>query len=264
MAIMANTSSPPRTPDVERDTFSRARPEPATDGGRGRLRSRLEGGTDGNERLTVLSGLLLLILFAGMGITILRMGQLLWFHLFLGLTLGGPILLKLSSAGYRFVQYYRGDHGYRRKGVPATTLRMLAPLLILCTLGLLATGLTLLILGPEARQPVLLLHKLFFFLWLAIVGLHVLLHLPDIARVRSHARQTRRDTARLAPTPQRARRVLLPGARARAAAMLVSVLLGLALATALAGHFHVWTGHGFGAAQIQPVNAKAAPPRSRP
>lgn len=263
MDIMAHTSSPPRTLDAGPDTSPPAQPELPTHGGLSRLRSRLAGGTDGNERLTVLSGLLLLILFAGMGITILRMGQLLWFHLFLGLTLGGPVLLKLSSAGYRFVQYYRGDHGYRRKGVPATVLRTLAPLLILCTIGVLATGLTLLLLGPQARQPVLLLHKLFFFSWLAVVGLHVLLHLPDIARVRSHARQARRDTRRPATTSGGAREVQLPGARARAAALVGSLLVGLALATALTGHFHVWTGHRSSAKQVHPLVAKAAPKRPR-
>jgi hypothetical protein len=255
---MANTSSPPHTPDAGPDVPPTLAPPAATRGRRADLRSRLAGGTDGNERLTVLSGLLLVILFTGMGVTILRMGQLLWFHLFLGLTLGGPILLKLSSAGYRFVQYYRGDHTYRRRGVPATALRVLAPLLILCTLGLLATGLTLLLIGPSARQPVLLFHKLFFFSWLAIVGLHILLHLPDIARVRSHARQARRTIPRLPTTARRTRQGTLPGARARTTALLVSVLLGLTLATALTARFHIWAHRGPVAGPVQPFVAKAA------
>ncbi|MGZ4175234.1 MAG: hypothetical protein ACXVUX_03315, partial [Solirubrobacteraceae bacterium] len=68
------------------------------------LRMRLlGGGTEGNERLTVLTGALLIVLLAVLGITIVRIGQLLWLHLFLGLVLIGPVALKLASTGYRFM-----------------------------------------------------------------------------------------------------------------------------------------------------------------
>ena len=83
-----------------------------------RRRSLLAGGTEGNERLTVLTGLLLIVLFAALGITIIRIGQLLWLHLFLGLLLLGPVALKLSSTGYRFARYYTSDPVYREKGPP--------------------------------------------------------------------------------------------------------------------------------------------------
>ncbi|MGZ6624610.1 MAG: hypothetical protein ACXVE8_03320, partial [Solirubrobacteraceae bacterium] len=63
----------------------------------------LGGGTEGNERLTVLTGALLIVLLAVLGITIVRIGQLLWLHLFLGLVLIGPVALKLASTGYRFM-----------------------------------------------------------------------------------------------------------------------------------------------------------------
>ena len=46
------------------------------------------GGPRGNERLTVLTVLTPLVLLAALGITIVRIGQLLWLHLFLGLVLG--------------------------------------------------------------------------------------------------------------------------------------------------------------------------------
>jgi hypothetical protein len=39
------------------------------------LRALLAGGTEGNERLTVLTGLLLTVLLAALGITIVRIGQ---------------------------------------------------------------------------------------------------------------------------------------------------------------------------------------------
>ena len=43
--------------------------------------------------------MVLLVLFAVLGITIIRIGQLLWLHLFLGVLLVGPVALKLASTG---------------------------------------------------------------------------------------------------------------------------------------------------------------------
>ncbi len=62
------------------------------------------GGTDGNERLTAATGVVLLVLLAVLGVTILRIGQLLWLHLFVGMLLIGPVLLKLTSTGYRIAR----------------------------------------------------------------------------------------------------------------------------------------------------------------
>ena len=50
----------------------------------------------------------------------MRIGQLLWLHLFVGLLLIGPVVLKLASTGYRFARYYTNDAVYRRKGPPET------------------------------------------------------------------------------------------------------------------------------------------------
>jgi len=43
------------------------------------------GGPDGNEQLTAVTGVVLIVLLAALGITILRIGQLTWPHFFLGL-----------------------------------------------------------------------------------------------------------------------------------------------------------------------------------
>ncbi|MGO9790275.1 MAG: hypothetical protein ACLP8S_12505, partial [Solirubrobacteraceae bacterium] len=73
-------------------------------------RSRLfGGGTDGNEQLTSITGAILIVLLAVIGVTILRVGQLISVHLFVGLLLLGPVTLKLGSTGYRFVRYYTHD-----------------------------------------------------------------------------------------------------------------------------------------------------------
>jgi hypothetical protein len=207
-------------------------------------RALLGGGISGNARLTALTGLLLLALFAVQGVTIVFMGQLLWLHFFVGLLLAGPVALKLSSAGYRLARYYTGAMPYRDEGAPPLILRGLAPLLVLCTAGLFATGLTLLLLGPSARQPVLLLHKVFFFAWLAVAALHVLAHLPDILRALDRFTPARR-LARVLPESLPGGRPSLrrrpAGAAGRSLALIGSVLLGAALAITLTGQFHVWT-----------------------
>ncbi len=157
------------------------------------------GGTGGNERLTVQTGALLFAGLAVLGVTILRIGQLTWLHLFLGLLLIGPVGLKLASTGYRFARYYSHDPAYRRKGPPALPLRLLAPLLVLSTLGVFATGVLLLLLGPSSRSDWMLPHKVFFFVWLAVTAVHVLGHLPEMRHGLLGARRTRNEVLAVAP-----------------------------------------------------------------
>jgi len=138
------------------------------------------GGTDGNERLTAATGVLLLVLLAAIGVTILRIGQLLWVHLFVGMLLIGPVLLKMGSTGYRFARYYTSNPVYRRKGPPATPMRLLAPFVVISTVVVMASGVALLFAGPSSRGTLFPIHKFSFFAWLAFTGLHVLGHLLDL------------------------------------------------------------------------------------
>lgn len=143
-------------------------------------RARLRGGADGNEQLTAATGVVLVILLAVLGVTIVRIGQLIWLHMFLGLLLIGPIALKMASTGYRFALYYLGDASYRRKGPPETWLRLIAPIIVLTTVGVFVTGVWLLIIGPVHREPVAEIHKVFFIVWVVFTALHVLGHLPEM------------------------------------------------------------------------------------
>jgi hypothetical protein len=139
------------------------------------------GGTAGNERLTTVTGIVLIVLLVAIGVTILRLGPLLWEHLFIGMLLIGPVALKLASTGYRFARYYTANPRYRRKGPPPAPLRMLAPIVAVSTVAVLATGVLLLLEGPDSRATLLPLHKLSFIAWIAATGLHVLGHLPEVA-----------------------------------------------------------------------------------
>lgn len=206
------------------------------------------GGTAGNERLTVLTGLLLVVLFAVLGVTIVGIGRLLWLHLFLGLLLLGPVALKLASTGYRFMRYYTADRAYRDKGPPLPFLRGLAPIVVFFTLAVFGTGIALLLLGPSSRQPLGELHKLSFIAWIVVTAVHVLGHLPETVDVLSGATRTRRDlltspaaalSGDRSEGPRMAR--TLPGGGARAAALIVSLVCGLVIAVALIGQYAVWT-----------------------
>jgi len=137
------------------------------------------GGTVGNERLTAATGATLIVLLSVIGVTIIRLRPLLSVHLFVGMVLIPPVLLKLSSTGYRFVRYYTGDPTYRRKGPPAAALRVIAPIVVISTAAVLATGVALLFVGPQSRGTLLSLHKVSFFIWIAFTALHVLGHLRE-------------------------------------------------------------------------------------
>jgi hypothetical protein len=138
------------------------------------------GGTSGNERLTAATGVVLLVLLAVIGVSILRLGQLLWLHLFVGMVLIGPVLLKMASTGYRFARYYTANQAYREKGPPAAPMRLLAPFVVISTVVVMGSGVALLFAGPSSRGTLFPIHKLSFFAWLAFTGLHVLGHLLDL------------------------------------------------------------------------------------
>jgi hypothetical protein len=147
-----------------------------------RLGGLAGGGTTGNERLTSAIGAVLIVLLAVIGVTIIALGPLLSVHLFVGMVLVGPVLLKLASTGYRFARYYTANPRYRRKGPPALPLRLLAPIVVASTLVVFASGVALLFAGPSSRDTLLPIHKVSFIVWVAFMSIHVLAHLPTMLR----------------------------------------------------------------------------------
>jgi len=158
-------------------------PPPAARSAPTRERRLTGGGTIGNERLTAATGAALIVLLAVIGVTIIRLRPLLSVHLFVGMLLIPPILLKLASTGYRFIRYYTREESYRRKGPPAALLRMSAPIVIVSTVVVFASGVALLFAGPASRQQLLPIHKVSFIVWLAFTALHVLSHLPAMPQM---------------------------------------------------------------------------------
>jgi hypothetical protein len=190
------------------------------------------GGSDGNEQLTAITGVILIVLLAVLGATILRIGQLIWLHLFLGLVLIGPVALKMASTGYRFVRYYTRDQQYLRKGPPEIALRLIGPVVVLTTVIVFATGVVLLFNGPAHRATWVGLHKVSFIVWLVFMGLHVLGHIPGL------------PAALRAGEPRSGSMGSGPGAAGRWLAIAGALVAGAVLAIVLIGHFGVWTAAG--------------------
>ncbi len=138
---------------------------------------------------------MLLILLAAEGVTVLRVHSLLTPHVFIGMLLIPPVLLKIGSTGCRFVRYYRGSPAYRRKGPPPLLLRLLGPVVVVLTVIVFASGIALLV-GPRSDRHILLFwHKASFILWFGAMTIHVLGHVVETARLapRDWVRRTRHD-----------------------------------------------------------------------
>lgn len=194
------------------------------------LRRRLTaGGTTGNERLTAATGATLIVLLAVIGLTIVRIHGLLWVHLFVGMLLIPPVLLKLGSTGYRFARYYTSDPVYRRKGPPATPLRLLAPLVVISTVVVIGSGVALLFAGPSARGTLFPIHKFSFFAWIAFTALHVLGHLPGLPAT------LRADYSTRAGLPG-----YEPGRDGRVLSLIGALVAGVVLAVLVIPEFGPW------------------------
>lgn len=189
-------------------------------------RSRLGrlGGTAGNERLTAATGAVLVLLLAAEGVTILFIRPLLSAHFFVGMLLVPPVALKLAVTGYRFARYYTRAPAYVRRGPPHALMRLLAPVVVVSTVGLFASGVALAVLGPGTRF-VLPLHKASFVVWLVATGAHVLWHVLRVPRLA--AADWRRD-ARVA------------GAGWRRGLLAAALVAGLVLALTTVQLAHPW------------------------
>ena len=177
-----------------------------------------DSGVAANERLTALTGALLLVLLGAMGITVLSVRELLPQHFLLGFLLLPPLALKMASTGYRFVRYYAGDLRYRRAGPPEWPMRLLAPLVVLSTVVLFVTGLELWLFGLRFGSIWVGAHKLSFLIWLPAAGIHVLWYLSRAATA------TREEFAADAPQAALTRRGLVVGSLIAGAVLAVATL----------------------------------------
>jgi hypothetical protein len=182
-------------------------------------------GVEGNRRLTAATGAILLVLLAAEGVTILAIRPLVSVHVFLGMLLVPPVLLKVGTTGYRFTRYYAGSLPYRAAGPPSPLLRLVGPIVVVSTAVLFATGVALIALGPH-RGAVLGLHKASFVVWFGSMAVHVLAHVLRVPRLAAA------DWRNTDP---------LPGSSLRRWLLAATLVAGLVLAVAtvhLAGPWH--------------------------
>jgi hypothetical protein len=159
------------------------------------------GGPAGNARLTAWTGLLLLALSVAELITLINVSGLISWHVVLGTLLVPPALLKTGSTGWRIARYYRRNPGYHRAGPPPMPLRILGPGVVASTLGLLGSGVTLILLGQDRSRTALFtalgqrvdwitLHQGLFIGWAVLAGLHVLARLLPALQLTVLSRST--------------------------------------------------------------------------
>jgi hypothetical protein len=184
------------------------------------------GGTEGNVILTNATAVVLTGLLVAEGVTIVRMGGLVSAHMFIGMVLIPPVLLKLASTGYRFLRYYTGSRAYRAVGPPLLPLRLMAPVLVATTIAVFVTGVLLLIAGHKSGT-LLEIHKVSFIVWGVMFGVHFLAYVPRVVRsLRADWRAPGRDA--------------VPGAGLRAMLLAAALGGGAALALALLPTMNAW------------------------
>jgi hypothetical protein len=186
-------------------------------------------GPAGNELLTCATAAVLTALLFAEGVTILWLGGLRTEHMFIGLVLIPPVVLKLGSTGYRFVRYYTRAPRYVEKGPPRLPLRVLAPVLVCATVLVFGSGVALLLIGHRS-DVVLELHKIAFIVWGVCFAVHFLWYLPHVWRVLGASWRGRARS---------------PGTWLRGLLVSASLGGGLALALALLSLIESWHGrHG--------------------
>ena len=172
---------------------------------------------------------MLFVLLAAEGVTILMLRPLFSAHVFIGMLLIPPVALKLGSTGWRMTRYYTGARAYREKGAPMLPLRLLAPVVVASTVGVFATGVALLVVGP-AGGIVLGLHKASFAVWLVSTGIHVLAYLPRVPALAAGDWRSHRRSREPAVGGSSLRRFLLAG----------TLVAGLILALATIRYAQPW------------------------
>ena len=187
-----------------------------------------EQGVESNSRLTATVAVVITALLAVVAATLLNVRGMIDVHVFVGMALIPPVLVKIGSTGWRFARYYSGSPPYRLKGPPHPLLRVLGPVLVVLTAALIGSGVAL-VLTPHLRPTLLFVHQASFFAWLVVLGIHFLGHLGE--------------TARLAPLDlARRTRAQVAGASARqwttAAALAAGAVLGVVMLGSTAHYLH--------------------------
>jgi hypothetical protein len=205
------------------------------------------GGPAGNARLTAWIGCVLLGLFLAETATLISVGSLITWHIALGAALVPWTVAKTVTTGWRIFRYYTADRGYRRAGPPPMVLRVLGPLVIVTGLAVLGSGLALVALGSGTYHALftiagfslnaLTIHQACFVAWSVIVGLHVLARaLPAWQLIANPGNVADR----------------IPGAKLRAAVLLLTAATAVVTALLVVHWSGFWTHLFLGTGDARP------------
>ena len=136
------------------------------------------GGTEGNHRLTALTGSALMPLLALVFLTGLAMDAWWHVHYVIGFVLISVVALKLMTTGYRALRYYTGSRSYRAAGPPHLFPRLLAPFLVTAIVTALVSGVAL-FLEASRSGTLSTVHTDSSVISAVLLGIHLLTYLPD-------------------------------------------------------------------------------------
>lgn len=135
-----------------------------------------------NERLTSIAGAVLFVLILVELVITANLHSLLSVHIFVGVLLAGPLVVKMASTGYKFVRYYTGSPVFQEKGRPHWLLRLAAPFLVLLTVLVFVSGFALAFVGPAHMGIFFDVHAASVALWIPVVTVHVYAHIRNVPR----------------------------------------------------------------------------------
>lgn len=183
----------------------------------------------GNARLTALLGVLLLgPVVVELATIVLGVHSFMSLHVFVGLALIPPVVLKLASTGWRFARYYTRSDAYVEDGPPQIAMRLLAPLFVAATIVLFSSGVAMGFLHGHALGVARQLHGPASVVWLVLFGAHALVYLK-----RALIGSSRELTLAEGSVPGRTRRVYV---------IATAVVCGLLVAAATVPAQHRWVG----------------------
>jgi len=98
-----------------------------------------------NKRLTATSATVLFVLIIVELVITANLVELISYHIFVGILIAGPLVVKMCSTGHRFFSYYTKSPNFVKAGPPNILLRLLAPFLVFFTVLVMISGFGLLV-----------------------------------------------------------------------------------------------------------------------
>lgn len=126
-----------------------------------------------NKRITALAGIVLFVLIIAELVITANIDGLRSEHIFVGVLLAGPLVVKMCSTGFRFFRYYTKSPEFVRAGPPNILLRLLAPFLVIITILVFISGFELALGGHAHERLFHKIHTVGVTLWLPLLAVHI-------------------------------------------------------------------------------------------